>query len=694
MKKNFRNLWSVFLGTTLLLFLALSLNVSNINATNNFTSKLAPSKSKVQAGETFTVNIVLSGLDSNGLGSANYNVGFNDSLFTYASHTTPIGATMVDNLDGNVVKLGFFTANAVGNGILTTLTFTAKSTAVGSGDFTLSSSGAGVLVGSDVIPLTSSDSGTSVTAFILGTNANLASLSLSAGSLSPTFNAETTSYTATVDASSVVINATTVTGATLTGIGTKNLNYGNNSFYLIVTAEDGVTKKTYSITINRPDNRSSNNKLKELAVSNTDIKFNGGTSYTSTVENNITSVNISATASDSRSTISGAGKKDLQVGSNVYQLIVTAENGSQQIYVITIIRKPKSGEELNLSKINTLESLSIEGVSLDFDSKKLVYNLSVENNISEVKLKYKLSDTKSSAVVEGKTQLEVGVNKISIIVTAENGETKIYVLYIERKPVRTVVESDDEKIIAEINDKNGTPQIFISVTEASQNKVVSVEVLKQLASSGKTLIYEIVNNGGGTIYSVTINGSKLDAVNNPFDFTITFKSNYSAVLKTLAGDKKHLPINIKHNGKLPAGISIKIFVSDKFTSTSILLYLYYFNTETNKLELVQKDVKVINGYIELQLDHASEYVLLESVLGHASKNFTWTRLVNSAIVGVITIAGLVAFIVKQKKKPKTTNDEDLAFNQPTPTGVTASEFSITEEKDTTADEQPPTWSGF
>lgn len=84
-------------------------------------------------------------------------------------------------------------------------------------------------------------------------NANLASIKLSSGALSPAFNPNTTNYTATVKYS---VDSITITGAvadggaTYTGGGTFALNVGDNSRVLTVTAQDG-TKKSYTINIKR-----------------------------------------------------------------------------------------------------------------------------------------------------------------------------------------------------------------------------------------------------------------------------------------------------------------------------------------------------------------------------------------------------------------------------------------------------------
>lgn len=116
----------------------------------------------------------------------------------------------------------------------------------------------------------------------------LSNLSVSGATFN--FSANTFTYNFTVDAESTTINATKLdANSVVTGdIGTKNLSYGLNTFKITVTAENGE-KKTYTLNINRPDNRSSEKDLLAFEFIGYDIKFNKEkTDYTLSVENNIT----------------------------------------------------------------------------------------------------------------------------------------------------------------------------------------------------------------------------------------------------------------------------------------------------------------------------------------------------------------------------------------------------------------------
>ena len=93
----------------------------------------------------------------------------------------------------------------------------------------------------------------------------------------------------------------------------KSLSYGKNTLNVVVKAENGSTK-TYTITINRNDNRSSNNYLKSLKISNAKISFNKYTlNYNIVVDNTVDSIDIQVQTEDSKSSVRGTGKKNLNI---------------------------------------------------------------------------------------------------------------------------------------------------------------------------------------------------------------------------------------------------------------------------------------------------------------------------------------------------------------------------------------------
>jgi hypothetical protein len=89
---------------------------------------------------------------------------------------------------------------------------------------------------------------------ILTNNANLASLSLDSGPISPVFAAATTSYTSTVPNGTTTVSASVSTAdnqASVLITGGSNLVVGANTLTIIVTSPDTFTTKTYTVTLTR-----------------------------------------------------------------------------------------------------------------------------------------------------------------------------------------------------------------------------------------------------------------------------------------------------------------------------------------------------------------------------------------------------------------------------------------------------------
>lgn len=85
-------------------------------------------------------------------------------------------------------------------------------------------------------------------------NANLAGLQVSPGTLTPAFAKDVLEYTVTVggDVDSLVVDAPAVdSGASVSVSGNEGLQIGENTVVCTVTAQDGQTVKTYTITVTK-----------------------------------------------------------------------------------------------------------------------------------------------------------------------------------------------------------------------------------------------------------------------------------------------------------------------------------------------------------------------------------------------------------------------------------------------------------
>ncbi len=98
-------------------------------------------------------------------------------------------------------------------------------------------------------------------------------------------------------------------------------------------------------------------------------------------------------------------------------------------------------------------------------------------------------------------------------------------------------------------------------------------------------------------------------------------------------NQKKLIISFDHVGKLPSKATVRINVSDRFNDGD-KLYLYYYNPTNKKIEFIKDNIKVIDGYIEFEIDHCSDYLLTGAVVNEAVGN---PKHVNYVIIGLIVV---------------------------------------------------------
>ena len=264
----------------------------------------------------------------------------------------------------------------------------------------------------------------------LSDDASLGALSLSGIDIG-TFSSATTSYGATVEHG---ISTTTVTasashsGATVAIAPTSpvSLAEGANEIAVTVTAEDGLTTRTYTVTVTRAA-ASDDATLSALSLSGIDIgTFTSATmSYSAAVGNGISTTTVTATANHTGATveISPTSPVSLAEGANEITVTVTAEDGeTTNTYAVTVTRAPApvaSGDA-------TLRALSLSGIDIGtFSSSVSSYSASVANEVETTTVTARANHTGATVAISpaSPVSLAEGANEITVTVTAEDGET-------------------------------------------------------------------------------------------------------------------------------------------------------------------------------------------------------------------------------------------------------------------------------
>ena len=195
---------------------------------------------------------------------------------------------------------------------------------------------------------------------MMSADATLSSLSLSGVTLTPPFTSSTTSYTAdvansvtstTVTAQTTDPNATAVIrlNGTVDADGTVSLAVGANTITVEVTAEDGNTMRTYTVTVTRAV-LSDDATLSSLSLSNGTLNpsfSSGTTTYMASVASSVSSITVTAQPAHASAmrvirrngTVDTDGTVNLAVGTNTITVEVTAQNGATiQAYTVTVTR--------------------------------------------------------------------------------------------------------------------------------------------------------------------------------------------------------------------------------------------------------------------------------------------------------------------------------------------------------------------
>ena len=156
--------------------------------------------------------------------------------------------------------------------------------------------------------------------------------------------------------------------------GTVELAVGENVVAVVVTAEDGETAKTYTVTLTRAEALSTDATLKGLALSGVDLgTFDPATTgYTAEVADDLDETTVTPTTNDDGATyeikLDGVADADgtvpLAVGANVITVEVTAEDeNASETYTVTVTRaeapEPTVAIELSSGSVETGTKIAV-----------------------------------------------------------------------------------------------------------------------------------------------------------------------------------------------------------------------------------------------------------------------------------------------------------------------------------------------
>ena len=291
-----------------------------------------------------------------------------------------------------------------------------------------------------------------ITRALYSSNANLSGISLSTGTLSPTFSANTVEYSVallntvsgtTISSTKADSTATTKIDGAAVSSKAITINPGQTIDVIIdVTAQDGTTKKTYTVHVTRAV--SSNANLSGISLSNgtlspafntNTVEYNvnlsgvAGTTITPAKADNTATTKIDGTAATSTAITLNTGQtKDVVIE-------VTAQDGvTVKTYTVHVTRAMSSNA--NLSGI----WLSNGTLAPVFSASTVEYSVALSNAVTGLTIAPAKDDSTASVKINGAPASSIAITlnpgqkrDVVIEVTAQDGITiKTYTVHIER----------------------------------------------------------------------------------------------------------------------------------------------------------------------------------------------------------------------------------------------------------------------
>lgn len=290
-----------------------------------------------------------------------------------------------------------------------------------------------------------------------------------------------------------------------------------------------------------------------------------------------------------------------------------------------------------------LSSLKVEGYELK-DEGHDAYSLSVNGSVEKIKIVATPHDSKATVKGDGEQKLVVGDNKFEILVTAENGFSKSYVITVTRRGNKVLLKDL-------INEISTTKEDTVTV-ELKDGDKLTTEIITAVKKWGKTLILNKYSEDGKLVYGWNFNGKNIGDLKE-FDPSVTFESENEEKIDELSNFAKGLIINFAYTGTLPKGTKFSVNISEEFKKNDIVR-LYYYDKEKSTMTLESEDITITDDTVSLDVTHCCEYLLTRAKIGAAEVKQTNNKkeiiMVFAIGLELAIIIALVVFIIVRGKK--------------------------------------------
>ena len=419
------------------------------------------------------------------------------------------------------------------------------------------------------------------------------------------------------------------------------------TFSLLITAEDGITQKTYTVAVTR-EMPSTDARLKALSVENAEdfapLFIASTTEYSARVTLGAPGVIITATPNHPAATVringnvvEGGQPSDLIELIEVTQKIdveVTAQDGeTKMVYTIeftneNLIEKTSNADlrrlEINYGLMTPNFKPAVTEYDVAVTEKTWSVNIvpKADDPLAEVKV---FAGTKEIGDYNGNyaQALQDGENPVTVQVTSPDGTVKKdYTLSIWRN------EEDELKNLTplqpeDIDYENSPNPIVVAIDEYPRVAAGVFTKLKEYPE--KSIVFQ------GNDYSFTFRASDLTRVipqTEIYDFRMSFVSPDADAIYSLIsaqpanGDvlDKTVMMYFWYHGTLPGPATFNISLGSPYANQT--LWWHYYNKERGRIDYYGALPSNAGGNISVRVDHFSTYLVtpLHRIAGSEDKS--------------------------------------------------------------------------
>ncbi len=353
-------------------------------------------------------------------------------------------------------------------------------------------------------------------------------------------------------------------------------------------------------------------------------------------------LSINYFASDTPSTIKtynytfrakGSGTTKISVnGAQIYELnssSTSAITPPQTVAYVSVISQQQL--EATYSKNNYLKSLSVEGVNLTpkFDKNTLEYSVELEPKTEKIKVNAQVEDSKSSLTGTGEKIVSEGENKINVVVTAQNGNQRTYVINARVKELAPIEVTIDGKKYIVVRKKEELTQ---PLTYTEKTSIINDEEVPSFYSEFTkfTLIGLKDTDGNIGLYIY-------DDKNNTYVLYNEFSFNKLSLYIKEPGKGIHIPSGYEKTKITINDIEINAYKLDSKSKYSLI---YGMNIETGEehLYMYDSDENTIQRYNGEEVNKLNKKI----------NNYT-VIITSLAIFSLISVMLIIFFIIRNKK---------------------------------------------